>query len=36
VTDAFLGYRVFAPADWQPPPSEEANVLQRWISDPDF
>jgi len=37
VTDAFLGYRVFAPADWQPPPpSEQVNVLQRWFSDPDF
>ncbi len=37
ITDAFLSYRVFAPTDWQPPPaSEQATVLERWISDPDF
>jgi GNAT superfamily N-acetyltransferase len=37
VTDAFLGYRAFAPAGWQPPPpSEQANVLLRWIADPAF
>jgi GNAT superfamily N-acetyltransferase len=37
VADAFVGYRVFAPADWQPPPaSEQAGVLQRWIADRDF
>ncbi len=37
VTDAFLGYRVFAPADWQAPSaSEQANVLLGWIADPSF
>jgi GNAT superfamily N-acetyltransferase len=37
VASAFVGYRAFAPADWQPPPaSEEAGVLQRWIADPGF
>jgi GNAT superfamily N-acetyltransferase len=37
VADAFLGYRVFAPAEWQPPPaSEQASVLQGWIADADF
>lgn len=37
VADAFVGYRVFAPGDWQPPPaSEQASVLQGWIADPDF
>jgi GNAT superfamily N-acetyltransferase len=37
VADAFLGYRVFAPSDWKPPPaSEQASVLQSWIEDSDF
>jgi GNAT superfamily N-acetyltransferase len=37
VADAFIGYRAFAPADWQPPPaSEQARGLQRWIEEPDF
>lgn len=37
IADAFVGYRVFAPPGWQPPPaSEQASVLQRWIADPDF
>jgi len=37
VADALLGYRVFAPAGWQPPPaSEQASVLRGWIADADF
>jgi len=37
VADAFVGYRAFAPADWQPPPaSEQIRGLHRWIADPDF
>jgi len=37
VADAFIGYRTFAPADWQPPPaSEQVRVLERWIEDADF
>ena len=37
VADSFVGYRAFAPADWQPPPaSEQIRVLQGWIADPGF
>ena len=37
VADAFVGYRVFAPAGWRPPAaSEQSLVLERWIADPDF
>ena len=37
VADAFVGYRAFSPADWQPPPaSAQIQVLQRWIADRDF
>jgi GNAT superfamily N-acetyltransferase len=37
VADSFVGYRAFAPADWQPPPvGEQIRGLQRWIGDPDF
>ncbi|HMH46289.1 MAG TPA: GNAT family N-acetyltransferase [Solirubrobacteraceae bacterium] len=37
VADAFVSYRAFAPADWQPPSaSEQVRVLQGWIADPDF
>jgi hypothetical protein len=37
VADAFDGYRGFAPAGWQPPTaSEQVDVLQGWIADPDF
>ncbi len=37
VADSFVGYRAFAPADWQPPPvSEQVPGLQRWIADPSF
>jgi RimJ/RimL family protein N-acetyltransferase len=37
VADAFVGYRAFAPTDWQPPPAtQEAAVLRGWIADPDF
>jgi GNAT superfamily N-acetyltransferase len=37
VADAFMGYHVFAPAGWEPPPaSEQASMLERWIADADF
>jgi len=37
VADSFVGYRAFAPADWEPPPaSEQIRVLQGWIADPGF
>jgi GNAT superfamily N-acetyltransferase len=37
VADAFVGYRAFAPSDWQPPPAaDEARMLQQWIADPGF
>ncbi|HEV3323713.1 MAG TPA: GNAT family N-acetyltransferase [Solirubrobacteraceae bacterium] len=35
VADAFVGYRDFAPAGWQPPSAgEQARGLQDWIADP--
>jgi GNAT superfamily N-acetyltransferase len=37
VADAFVGYRAFAPADWEPlGAGEQIDVLARWIEDPDF
>jgi len=37
VADSFVGYRSFAPADWQPPgASEQLRGLQGWIEYPDF
>jgi GNAT superfamily N-acetyltransferase len=37
VADAFVGYRAFAPAGWQPPSAgEQARGLQEWIADPGF
>jgi GNAT superfamily N-acetyltransferase len=37
VADAFVGYRAFAPADWQPPSAgEQSRVLQHWIADSQF
>lgn len=37
VADAFVGYRAFAPTNWQPPPAaDEARRLQRWIADAGF
>jgi hypothetical protein len=37
VHDAFVGYRAFAPTDWQAPPAaDEARRLQRWVADAGF
>src|SRR2546422_6974319 len=37
VADAFVAYRAFAHADWEPPPAaDEARRLQRSIADPGF
>jgi GNAT superfamily N-acetyltransferase len=37
IADAFVGYRAFASAGWQPPPaSKQARGLQDWIADPGF
>src|SRR5437899_1858327 len=37
VSDAFAGYRTFAPDGWRPPAkSEHRDGLQRWMRDPDF
>jgi GNAT superfamily N-acetyltransferase len=37
VADAFTAYRAFAPPDWQAPSAgAQVEVLERWITDPDF
>jgi GNAT superfamily N-acetyltransferase len=37
VAEAFVGYRSFAPAGWQPPgAAEQADTLERWIADAGF
>jgi GNAT superfamily N-acetyltransferase len=37
IADAFIGYRAFAPAGWQPPSADEqARGLQEWTADPGF
>ena len=37
VADAFVAYREFAHAGWEPPPAaDEARRLQRSIADPGF
>jgi GNAT superfamily N-acetyltransferase len=37
VSDAFAGYRSFAPQEWQPPPaSAHVHGLRRWVDDRDF
>lgn len=37
VAEGFAGYRSFSPADWTPPAAAaQVDVLQRWMTDPDF
>jgi hypothetical protein len=34
VADAFVGYRVFAPADWQPPPAPRCSCSSNAVAQP--